>query len=265
MAAYKAGRSESIFISGQADVWRNLVFWSEFRNWNVLESELRSGASCLHIQDHCLDEKVPWNERKLWKFTIDFCVISKRDRTIVMSDDPQHDVLDGGQWYSFAVWQPAWDESYGSMYFPVVYCDDYFYRKNAAQTNRWKQPENRNQYLSGMDPGNGAAYRRYRKPLCRNPRDETWHEKLYRGYGGIDAGGNRKPHCVPAVSGFPAGIRGTAGYEIQYRQSGDRCHYAKICAAGKKLWHCVSGGLSFPFQYEYGCFWPEHYHKQCFE
>lgn len=73
--------------------------------------------------------KVPWNERKLWKFTIDFCVISKRDRTIVMSDDPQHDVLDGGQWYSFAVWQPAWDESYGSMYFPVVYCDDYFTAK----------------------------------------------------------------------------------------------------------------------------------------
>ena len=29
--------------------------------------------------------------------SIDFCVISKRDRTIVMSDDPQHDVLDGGQ------------------------------------------------------------------------------------------------------------------------------------------------------------------------
>lgn len=26
MAAYKAGRSESIFISGQADVWRNHVF-----------------------------------------------------------------------------------------------------------------------------------------------------------------------------------------------------------------------------------------------
>lgn len=43
------------------------------------------------------------------------------------------------------------------------------------------------------------------------------------------------PTAFPAVSGFPAGIRGTAGYEIQYRQSGDRCHYAKICAAGKKL------------------------------